>query len=275
MSSTGKYILGGLLAGVGEGMILQGKAKREAMLAELERQHDVMLTELRGKQDIEGRTFSAERDDAREASRQKFEGEQAEKERIEDRRKTDLDERYRRDELEYRKNGLLRDDDDDDLVEVADPDNPGRTIMVPKSRAAGMPGKSSTDALAGEQSEREQAAQAQAEEEAANKAVWYLPESSDFPEDGSREAFIERRKKEILSGKTTDTAGADADGGDDAPKGGGVDESAEQKPTGGKPKGAGTKQDPYKAVSQSDVDWFKQNAPKGAVLSANGKLYVK
>jgi hypothetical protein len=265
MSSTGKYILGGLLAGVGEGMILQGKAKREAMLAELERQHDVMLTELRGKQDIEGRTFSADRDDAREASRQKFEGAEAEKDRA-----------LKDKELEYRKNGLLRDDDDDDLVEVADPDNPGRTIMVPKYKAAGMPGKSSTDALLTEQGDQEIAAEEQAIAEAEKKGGFAGPfDDRDFPEDGSREAFIERRKKEILSGKTTDTAGADADGGDDAPKGGGVDESAEQKPTGGKPKGAGTKQDPYKAVSQSDVDWFKQNAPKGAVLSANGKLYVK
>lgn len=39
--------------------------------------------------------------------------------------------------------------------------------------------------------------------------------------------------------------------------------------------GSGTKEDPYKTASQSDVDWFKSKAPSGAVISINGKLYTK
>jgi len=44
---------------------------------------------------------------------------------------------------------------------------------------------------------------------------------------------------------------------------------------GGKPSGAGTEEDPFMATSQSQIDWFKQNAPEGAVINVNGKLYRK
>jgi len=56
--------------------------------------------------------------------------------------------------------------------------------------------------------------------------------------------------------------------GDDA-AGAGADQSS------GKPSGAGTQEDPFMATSQSQIDWFKQNAPAGAVISVNGTLYRK
>lgn len=39
--------------------------------------------------------------------------------------------------------------------------------------------------------------------------------------------------------------------------------------------GGGTKDDPFKASTQADIDWFKASAPAGAVISVNGKLYKK
>jgi len=44
----------------------------------------------------------------------------------------------------------------------------------------------------------------------------------------------------------------------------------------GKPvKGSGTEEDPYTATTQEHVDWFKQQAKPGDVISINGTLYTK
>lgn len=43
----------------------------------------------------------------------------------------------------------------------------------------------------------------------------------------------------------------------------------------GKPKGAGTRADPFQAAAQADVDWFRQHAPAGSVIIVNGKAYTK
>lgn len=64
---------------------------------------------------------------------------------------------------------------------------------------------------------------------------------------------------------------------------GGSSKSAQQaegkKPTeskkAGSPPGSGTQAQPFKATSQSHIDWFKQSAPKGAIIEVDGKLYVK
>lgn len=46
--------------------------------------------------------------------------------------------------------------------------------------------------------------------------------------------------------------------------------------TGGEqPPGDGTEASPYQATTQAQVDWFKQNAPAGAVISINGQPYTK
>lgn len=46
-------------------------------------------------------------------------------------------------------------------------------------------------------------------------------------------------------------------------------------PAPGAPSGGGTKDDPYQADSQEHINWFKASAPKGAVITINGKLYTK
>jgi hypothetical protein len=42
-----------------------------------------------------------------------------------------------------------------------------------------------------------------------------------------------------------------------------------------KPKGSGTKADPFQASSQHEVDWFKNSAPAGTIISVDGTLYTK
>jgi hypothetical protein len=39
--------------------------------------------------------------------------------------------------------------------------------------------------------------------------------------------------------------------------------------------GGGTREQPYEATTQEQVEWFKQNAPAGSVLRANGQLFQK
>lgn len=41
------------------------------------------------------------------------------------------------------------------------------------------------------------------------------------------------------------------------------------------PPGSGTQADPYKATTQSHVDWFRDNAPSGAIIEIEGSLYRK
>jgi hypothetical protein len=50
---------------------------------------------------------------------------------------------------------------------------------------------------------------------------------------------------------------------------------AEQGMTTAPPPGAGTRENPYQATTQQHVDWFRNNAPAGAVISINGQLYTK
>ena len=41
------------------------------------------------------------------------------------------------------------------------------------------------------------------------------------------------------------------------------------------PKGAGTDDDPFTPSTQAEIDWFKNNAPAGARIMIDGKLYTK
>jgi hypothetical protein len=45
--------------------------------------------------------------------------------------------------------------------------------------------------------------------------------------------------------------------------------------TGKAPSGAGTRADPFKASTQAEVDWFKQNAKAGDVIMIDGKPFTK
>ena len=45
--------------------------------------------------------------------------------------------------------------------------------------------------------------------------------------------------------------------------------------SGTKVAGSGTEDEPYRATSQADVDWFKANAAAGAIIEVDGKLYKK
>ncbi|MBP2230836.1 hypothetical protein J2847_004145 [Azospirillum agricola] len=54
-----------------------------------------------------------------------------------------------------------------------------------------------------------------------------------------------------------------------------VQPSSAGQPAGNPPSGKGTQAEPFQAASQADIEWFKNLAPKGAVIVVNGKPYVK
>lgn len=312
---SGKYVLGGLLAGVGQGMVMQGAAKREAALRMLEiearnaenaRDREFRGAENAADRDMRTKEADADRTLRREegdADRTFRAGESAadraariaegDKDRGFRREEGDKDRQFRsnesaadrqaqfdrqQNEFDAKRNGLLA---DEDLIEVADPDNPGRTKMVPKSQASGLAGKDSAEVMGQEARDQDIVYEDQARTIVDGMAGYFSSDESDFGA-GGREAAVNKVKNAlkrgdatvVINGKTVDLGGASGSG---APPAGDSGEPAqpEQKPTGGAPKGAGTKEDPYKAVTQADIDWFKKEAPKGAILSANGKLYVK
>jgi hypothetical protein len=157
----------------------------------------------------------------------------------------------------------------DPLVKIKD--EQGNPVWMPRSEAAGMEAYvDEDDGLSIELTPDEQA-QAQAEAEANEKAGWTSTDASDFAEDGgSRTAFIARRKQEILDGKTSPGPAAGEGPPPETPPAAGEAEGAA-----GQPAGAGTKADPYKATAQAEIDWFKANAPAGAVIEVDGRLYTK
>lgn len=315
-----KYIVAGLLAGLGTSMVRAGQAKREAALAELDRQHDLMMEGMRHSNnlgEIEKRgeidaasddrqhknrmgelEFGANRDDARTDKDNERDDKRSADERAARAGESAADRAWREKEAEKGRqfdanesaadrqaefdNGLL--DDDDDLVEIADPTSPSGTRMVRKKDAVGQPGKTgASDAL--ERSREDDADAALAYEEQARNIVdsmagYFSSDESDFG-DGGREAAVNKVKKAlergddtvVINGKTVDLGGTSGGGREaDAPS---QRPDNAQQPQAGVPKGAGTKDNPYQGVTQADIDWFKKSAPKGAVISANGKLYVK
>jgi hypothetical protein len=98
------------------------------------------------------------------------------------------------------------------LVEVEDPDDAERTIMVPESQAAGKAGKATKDQREARRADEDVAradARRQAEREAGEKASVLRSDAADFKEDGgSRARFIERRTNEILAGRKGAKPGA-------------------------------------------------------------------
>ena len=105
-------------------------------------------------------------------------------------------------------------------------------------------------------------ARAQAEEEADERTGFFSSRASEFPESrGSMSRWIEDRAREIYFERRGQTGG----GATVSPGGA----------TNGAPPGAGTQADPYRATTQSDVDWFKAQAPAGSVIEIDGQLYTK
>jgi hypothetical protein len=359
------YAAAGAAAGLGAGLVEEGKAARERFMKSLDQQfqRDLLYErdELQSERERERDERIAQREeqrDERTATRQR-----------------EMDEaRFKREggmlqSVQQLEDGTLigitrsgqRVDlgvvgapkrDPEPLVEVEDPDDPDRTIMLPRSKAAGMPGKSTPDQRAArrerEAQEREEARR-QAEKEASERAGWFSTDSSDFKDDGgSRSAFIERRTNEILAarkgkgaaktsegrpivknedgsvstertitvtderingGKPTNiptmfggkqvseeeaieriarAGGKDPETGRPLPGYNSIEEAVkaakERSENLGRqygdrqearPSGSGSREDPFRATSQADVDWFRQNAPPGSVIEVNGKLYTK
>lgn len=95
--------------------------------------------------------------------------------------------------------------------------------------------------------------------------------------------WIERRAREIYR-ERAGQGGADADRAprqtvQSTPQGGNQQrrrpQPRQQQSAGAKPPGQGTREAPYQATTQAQLDWFKTNAPAGAVIEVNGTLYTK
>jgi hypothetical protein len=151
-------------------------------------------------------------------------------------------------------------------------------------------------------------ARSMAEREAEERTGVFSSRGSEFPETkGSMEGWINQRTQELYgqlggTGKPAATGGAGTtpetgtvpkvaappieqaappvDEGRAPPrapaaKSGAMPTQTGPAAPGREPQGMGTRQNPYKAVGQMDIEWFKQTAPKGAVMEINGKLYTK
>ncbi|WP_395452826.1 hypothetical protein ACHMW5_02255 [Azospirillum melinis] len=126
-------------------------------------------------------------------------------------------------------------------------------------------------------------AQKRAEAEADGRAGWFSTDSSDFKDDGGdRSAFIKRRTGELvqqeMGGGTERTGGArPTPSAAPSPSSSAAAPAAQgEAPSVAKPPaGKGTQAEPFQAASQSDIEWFKTSAPKGAVIIVNGKPFTK
>lgn len=276
------YAAAGALSGLGQGMVEDGKAKREMALRMLEEQS--RMNYLRESDRLAGEREAAR--DERTAKRQeeqdqrRFDRETArDNARLE--RETGLLTQIIQDEqgnyigvtrggqqIPLNVKGRLPKSatGSDRLVQVYDPDTDS-IKYVPESEAAGMePAGTASDREARREREDMERADArkQAEQEASERAGYLSTDATDFKDDGgSRSAFIERRTNEILASRKGKTVQQPTDSADKPQK------------TDGAPKGSGTRADPYKASTQADIDWFKNNAPAGTVIEVNGKLYTK
>ncbi|CAN0104667.1 unnamed protein product, partial [Chrysoparadoxa australica] len=108
-------------------------------------------------------------------------------------------------------------------------------------------------------------ARAQARREAESRKSLFKPRSSEFSETGGDEkAWIDMRAQELVGG-----------GQGSANRGNGQASASKPASGGGTPPGEGTQASPFKGSSQDHIEWFKNSAPKGAVIEVEGKLYTK
>lgn len=269
MANKGLFIAGGAMAGIGQGLVEEGKQRRQMMLEQLRHSNDLARDEARDSRAAareEARDLRLmERDEAREEARAKREG--------------GLLTSVQQDEngnligitrsgqaVELGIKGKVK---PEELEEIGDENSPTGTRLVPRSQAAGQPGKGTKDmreSIAAQREAERADARRQAEAEASDKAGWFSTDASDFKDDGgSRSAFIERRTNEILRARR-------GSGGEqkptDAPKPQGA-------PKAEAPSGTGSRNDPFRATTQAHIEWFKTSAPAGTVIEVDGKLYTK
>jgi hypothetical protein len=106
----------------------------------------------------------------------------------------------------------------------------------------------------------------EASREADGRGGWF---GEGYPETGGdREAFVARRAGELRTGGKGGQGSQAGRGSIQRPPQDGA--KASQSPPGG-----GTRDNPYKATTQAHIDWFKENAPEGAIIEANGQLFRK
>lgn len=233
------FVAGGALTGLGEGMMAQARAKREEKLAMLKME------------------MQRERDDRRHEQQGGLLHATAQ-----DREGNYFGITRSGEKLELGIQGK-EPKSKEGLKKVWDEEQ-GKEVWVRESEAEGKPAGFDEDAFEARNMREDTLraeARAQAKKEADDKAGWLSTDETDFAEDGgSRAKFIERRTNEILRER----------------KGG---KSAASKPAQGGnraiPEGQGTQASPYKAATQAHIDWFKNAAPKGAVIEVDGKLYTK
>jgi hypothetical protein len=109
--------------------------------------------------------------------------------------------------------------------------------------------------------------------EARQRKGYLSSRSSEFPEtEGDEQSWIEMRTDELMGASGGTGSGL-------MPGRGQQEQESSQIQSGqsasGSPPGGGTQGDPYKATTQSHIDWFLESAPGGAVIEADGQLYTK
>lgn len=135
-----------------------------------------------------------------------------------------------------------------------------RRVAPPASEAAGV------DVESPEYREAKQ----QAEAWASDQAGVFRTDKTDFAQyGGNRAEAIQAKTLELyqqMKGAVNRSGGASVSSGASQP----------QSPTGGAaPAGSGTQADPYRAATQADIEWVKNNAPAGSVIEIQGQLYQK
>ena len=114
-------------------------------------------------------------------------------------------------------------------------------------------------------------AQSMARDWAKGRAGLFRTDKTDFADwDGNRAEAIQQKTMEYyqqLTGKKAPPSGQPDSEPRQAP-------AARQEPQKAPP-GDGTEASPFRATLQSEIDWFKQNAPAGAVIEVNGQLFQK
>lgn len=139
---------------------------------------------------------------------------------------------------------------------------------MPAGRAANIAALSIAGPL-DEQEAREQAIK-EAGSEGVDTPGWF---------DGGDTEWIDRRTQEIMQESReaerlyNQTVGGGQQG--QGRRSGQRPQARSGQRASGAPPGQGTRNDPYKATTQAQIDWFLENAPAGAVIEANGRLFTK
>jgi len=113
-------------------------------------------------------------------------------------------------------------------------------------------------------------AQSMAEEWAKGRTGLFSSRKSEFPETGGNMPEAIQKKQMEFYEQLTGKKG----GGSQEPEAQASGPDPAQPDMQGKPSGSGTKENPYQAQTQADIDWFKANAREGDVILVNGQLFT-